>query len=63
MKIASRAQLLRGRKPKDEEYGRIDAFSNRHGSYTFDLPMATYKPKHQDAENVLARTLAASLTR
>ncbi|MEI8189658.1 MAG: hypothetical protein WCI75_08070 [candidate division NC10 bacterium] len=40
MKIASRAKQLQDRKAKAEEYGRNDAFSNRHGSYTFDLPLA-----------------------
>jgi hypothetical protein len=40
MKIASRAKQLQDRKAKAEEYGRNDAFSNRHPSYTFDLPLA-----------------------
>jgi hypothetical protein len=40
MKIASRAKQLQDRKAKAEEYGRNDAFSNRHHSYTFDLPLA-----------------------
>jgi len=40
MKIASRAKQLQDRKAKAEEYGRNDAFSNRHASYTFDLPLA-----------------------
>jgi hypothetical protein len=40
MKIASTARQLPGRKTKDEEYGRNEAFSNRRSSYTFDLPLA-----------------------
>jgi hypothetical protein len=43
MKIASTARQLPGRKTKDEEYGRNEAFSNRRSSYTFDLPLANYR--------------------
>jgi hypothetical protein len=42
MKIASTARQLPGRKTKDEEYGRNEAFSNRRSSYTFDLPLACW---------------------